>query len=211
MERYTLRPKEKVLLHVRRHPVMVAVPLLFLLALLLLDAFLMAHLFRFGIAGVLAFLLVAAFCVLAALKSWLLWISNVFLVTSHRVIDVDRHGFFHWTVSEADLERIQDVSVHKRGVLDHVFGTGAIEIQTAGSSAVLELSRVPAPFAVRARITEAQDALAAAEPAWREDAPEDLGARIRALPPEDRRAVAKYVDHLRSRRAFAAFSAEEEA
>ncbi len=208
MERFTLRPAEKVLVHVRRHPVMIAVPLVFLFALLLLDAFFMAQLFRAGVVGSVVFAGIAAFVSVSALRTWLLWVSNVFLVTSHRVIDVDRHGFFDWTISEADLDRIQDVSVHKRGIMDHVFRTGTIEIQTAGSSAMLELSRIPQPFALRARITEAQDALAvhapAAEPA------SDLIARINALPAEERRAVAKYVEHLRSRRAFQEFAAEPE-
>lgn len=209
MERFTLRPNEKILHHARRHMVMVAVPLAFLFALLLLDAFFMAQLFRFGWIGAGVFVLVGAFCLVAALRAWLLWISNVFLVTTHRVIDVDRHGFFEWTVSEADLDRIQDVSVHKHGVLDYVFRTGAIEIQTAGSSAVLEIGHVPQPFALRARISEAQDAVRRRLDAAPESLP-DLDRRMKDLAPEDRRAVAKYVDHLRSRKAFADFSADSE-
>lgn len=209
MERFTLRPNENVLQHARRHVVMVAVPLLLLFGLLLLDAFFMAQLFRFGVFGMLAFALVAAFATVAALRAWLLWTSNVFLVTSHRVIDVDRHGFFEWTVSEADLDRIQDVSVHKHGLLDYVFRTGAIEIQTAGSSAVLEIGRVPHPFALRARIAEAQDVIRRQLDAAPELQP-DLDRRMKDLAPEDRRAVAKYVDHLRSRKAFTDFSKETE-
>lgn len=209
MERFTLRPNEKVLQHARRHPVMIVFPLAFLFGVLLLDAFFMAQLFRFGAAGMAVFVLVGAFALVAAVRAWLLWSSNVFLVTTHRVIDVDRHGFFEWTVSEADLDRVQDVSVHKHGLLDYLFGTGAIEIQTAGSSAVLEIGHVPHPFALRARITEAQDAVRR----QLSDAPAslpDLERRLKELAPEDRRAVAKYVEHLRSRKAFADFSADVE-
>ncbi|MEK7073580.1 MAG: PH domain-containing protein [Patescibacteria group bacterium] len=209
MERFTLRPNEKILQHARHHAVMVVVPLGFLFGLLLLDAFFMAQLFRFGVFGVIVFVLVGAFAFVAALRIWLLWTSNVFLVTSHRVIDVDRHGFFEWTVSEADLDRIQDVSVHKHGLLDYVFRTGAIEIQTAGSSAVLEIDHVPHPFVLRACITEVQDAVRRQLDTTPESL-QDLERRIKELAPEDRRAVAKYVDHLRSRKAFADFSTESE-
>ncbi|TAK05609.1 PH domain-containing protein [Patescibacteria group bacterium] len=209
MERFTLRPNEKVLQHARRHAVMVVVPLGFLFGLLLLDAFFMSQLFRLGVFGGIIFVLVAGFCLIAALRAWLLWVSNVFLVTTHRVIDVDRHGFFEWTVSEADLDRIQDISVHKHGLLDYAFRTGAIEIQTAGSSAILEIGHVPHPFALRARITEAQDAVRRQLDAASESLP-DLDRRMKDLAPEDRRAVAKYVDHLRSRKAFADFSSETE-
>lgn len=209
MERFTLRPNEKILQHARRHAVMVVVPLGFLFGLLLLDAFFMAQLFQFGVFGVIVFVLVGAFAFVAALRAWLLWSSNVFLVTSHRVIDVDRHGFFEWTVSEADLDRIQDVSVHKHGLLDYLFRTGALEIQTAGSSAVLEIEHVPHPFVLRACITEAQDAVRRQMDAVSESLP-DLERRLKELAPEDRRAVAKYVDHLRSRKAFADFSTETE-
>ncbi|MEK7764655.1 MAG: hypothetical protein AAB368_00320, partial [bacterium] len=67
----------------------------------------------------------------------------------------------------------------------------------------------PHPFALRASIAEAQDAIRRQLDAASESQP-DLDRRMKELAPEDRRAVAKYVDHLRSRKAFSEFSKETE-
>lgn len=210
MERYQLRPKEKVLSITRRHPLMIILPLVFLFVLLLLDMFFMANLFRFGKIGAGIFFFAAAFIGVAAIRTWLVWKSNVFLVTTHRVIDVDRDGFLSWSISDADLDNIQDISVHKKGILDHILRTGTIEVQTAGSSVHIEIVRIHKPFDVRAQMTDAQDKMkrrlkSDEDDVYDEEERSEFEDELENMSKDDQRAVRKYMKHLKSRKAMESF------
>lgn len=206
MERYQLRPNEKVLEVARRHIFMLVAPLSFLFLLLLLDFFFMPQLFRGGTVGMVFFFSIIAVVGLAAGRIYLIWGSTHMILTSMRVIDVDRAGFFSWTISEAELDRIQDVMVERHGLLDMILRTGALTIQSSGSSVRLELTRVSRPMAMRAAITEAQDKITGRYA----EADDGVDKKLKDLPEKEQRVVKKYVDHLRSKRALQEFSEQKE-
>lgn len=202
MERYALRPNERVTAVVRRHAMTCVVPLLFLFGILLLDVFFMAQLFMLGTFGVSVFFGLIALLAIAAVRVWILWKSNTLILTTMRVIDVDRSGFFSWTVSEADIDDLQDVVVHRRGLLDVLARTGTLEMQTANGMR-LEFPRIPRPFDVRTEMTQARDRLVGREAPDEDDA---VGTRLKTLPERERRAVEKYVNHLHTKQALKEFA-----
>lgn len=206
MERTTLRPHEHVNSVIRRHVVMLIGPLVFLFILLLVDVFFMPQLFRAGTIGLILFLAVAVMVLVSAWRAYVVWHSTHLIVTNQRVIDVDRRGFFSWTVSEVDFAKMQDVTVERDGLLDMMLGTGSIEILGAGHLR-LEVSRIPGALAEREKLLDAQDVHD--RRAEKEDDDEGV-VKVDDLPEDERRAVGKYVNHLRSKRALEEFSRNQD-
>lgn len=206
MERTTLRPHEHVNSVIRRHVVMLIGPLVFLFILLLVDVFFMPQLFRAGTIGLILFLAVAVMVLVSAWRAYVVWHSTHLIVTNQRVIDVDRRGFFSWTVSEVDFAKMQDVTVERDGLLDMILGTGSIEILGAGHLR-LEISRIPGALEEREKLLDAQDGRD--QRAEKEDDDEGV-VKVDDLPEDERRAVGKYVNHLRSKRALEEFSRNQD-
>jgi hypothetical protein len=74
---------------------------------------------------------------------------DVWVITSKRVIDVRQNGFFSRTISELELEKIQDTTSEVKGVFPTIFHYGNLFIQTAGEVERFVFQDVPNPDAVR--------------------------------------------------------------
>ena len=91
----------------------------------------------------------AAPLVRVALGIWwlILWIGafnaftsyflNVWIITSHRVVEIHQFGFFNRKVSSFLLGRIQDVTTRTDGILSDLFGYGCVQVETAGTASSL--------------------------------------------------------------------------
>jgi len=88
-----------------------------------------------------------------ATESFLNWFFNVYIVTDMRVIDVDFHNLIYKEVSDANLNKIQDVTYNMGGVVRTIFNYGDVFIQTAAEVSVFEFLGVPNPEKV-AKIIE---------------------------------------------------------
>ncbi len=73
------------------------------------------------------------------------WYYNVDMITDQRVVDLDFPNVMAHTMSEAQLERIEDVTQKQLGLLGSVFDVGTVYIQTAGSSQNIEFTNIPRP------------------------------------------------------------------
>jgi len=87
-------------------------------------------------------------------SQFLNWYFNVNIVTTERIIDVDFHNVLYKNVSEAELERIQDVTHKNVGTLSVLFDYGAVMIQTAAEFSDIEFLRVPNPAEIHKIITD---------------------------------------------------------
>jgi hypothetical protein len=74
---------------------------------------------------------------------------DVWVITSKRVIDVRQNGFFARTISELELEKIQDTTSEVKGVFPTIFRYGNLFIQSAGEKERFVFQDVPCPDAVR--------------------------------------------------------------
>ena len=153
----TQEEKEKVVLFLRQHPVVnvgwVIIAVLMILAPSFLRIFpLLSFLpgnFQF-VAVLIWYLITFAF----ALEKFLSWYFNIFIVTDRRVVDIDFHNLIYKEVSDADVDKVQDVTYSMGGVTRAIFNYGDVLIQTAAEKTEFKFEAVPNPDRVAKIIQE---------------------------------------------------------
>ncbi len=147
----TQDPDEKVLLLLRRH-VITNLRWLVTGVLLLLVPFVIEYVPGFGwlpmsyqvITVVVWYLMVLAYM----FEKYLNWYFSVYIVTDERILDYDFHSLLYKRVSEAKLDKIEDVTYEMGGTLRSIFHFGTVYIQTAGESREFDFNDVPKPETV---------------------------------------------------------------
>ncbi len=147
---------EKIILLVRRHWItnlrwLFLALILALAPLLLFNSPLLTSFpprLRLG-ALMLWYLLVLAFVIQQGLD----WLFNVGIVTNQRVVDIDFFNLIHKRISDAEIRKIQDVTVNINGTLRTLFNYGSVFIQTASERPEISFENIPKPALV-ARVLE---------------------------------------------------------
>ncbi len=138
-----LFPDEIVLLVIRRHWIVFAVPALLFGVLFVLPAIALAAAFALFPAlaapapAASAKFLFALYLLVLTLGIFIFWMKyylDAWIITDQRIIDIEQHGLFHREVSEIAMERIQNVTIEIPGFLATVMKFGTIKIQTASES-----------------------------------------------------------------------------
>lgn len=142
---------EEVILLLRRHPITqlnwILTALIMILAPLSLKYFPLIDFLpdRFQFIVILMwYLLITAF----VFEKFLSWYFNVYIITDERVVDVDFHNLIYKEISDAEIEKIEDVTVTQGGVMQTVFNYGSVLIQTAAEKPQFEFEDVPNPALV---------------------------------------------------------------
>lgn len=73
------------------------------------------------------------------------WYYNVDMITDQRVVDLDFPNIMAHTMSETQLEHIEDVTQKQLGLLGSIFDVGTVYVQTAGSNQNIEFTNIPRP------------------------------------------------------------------
>jgi uncharacterized membrane protein YdbT with pleckstrin-like domain len=89
------------------------------------------------------------FCFAYLFHAFVLWYFNVYLVTNKKILDVDFEGLLYTNVSEASLDRIEDVTSQVKGLVNTLLHIGNVYIQTAGESAQFDFLMVEDPSSIR--------------------------------------------------------------
>lgn len=79
---------------------------------------------------------------------------DIWIVTTHRIIDIEQKGLFNHQVSEQSLESVQDVQSIVKGVVPTVLDYGNVIVQTAGARNLFEFKQVPMPAMIAREITK---------------------------------------------------------
>lgn len=79
------------------------------------------------------------------LNTFFKWFYSVNIITTQRIIDVDFVNAFQHKFSEAQLEKIEDISHEHVGLIGSLFDVGTVYIQTAASQAEFEFQNIPRP------------------------------------------------------------------
>lgn len=158
---------EQVVLFLRRHWFVLFTKYLLMAALALMPvgAYI---LFNATFSGMLVNPLVHALVVLGGSIYYLfIWLTvftifidyylDVWIVTTHRIIDIEQRGLFNHVVSEQSLEMIQDVSSRIKGVIPTLLDYGYVLVQTAGKTILFEFKQVPNPQYVAQTIAKLMD------------------------------------------------------
>lgn len=93
-----------------------------------------------------------------------MYLLDTWIITNHRVIDSEQHGFFNRTVAELSLAKIQDVSTDIQGPLATWLKYGNLDIQTAGTIDKFTFKQIPDPVAVKDMLMHAHNEYVAEHP-----------------------------------------------
>lgn len=147
----TQEAHETVQLFLRQHPI-VNIPWILLSILLVLAPTivfpLLLHVLQFSLP--VGYIIVAtAFWYLATfgfvLTNFLHWFFNIYIVTNERIIDIDFKFLLYKHFSQAELNKIQDISFTSSGIGATLFNYGNVNVQTAGETPTIEFEIVPHP------------------------------------------------------------------
>ncbi|KKS88312.1 MAG: hypothetical protein A3G02_02840 [Candidatus Yanofskybacteria bacterium RIFCSPLOWO2_12_FULL_44_13b] len=86
-----------------------------------------------------------------------MYLLDTWIVTDHRIIDSEQHGFFHRMVAELNISRIQDISVIVSSPIATFLDYGNLEIQTAGTEPKFVFKQIPHPNKVKDEIMRAHN------------------------------------------------------
>lgn len=149
---------EKILLVLRQHP---AVNLVWMLTalILILAPFLLFPLIPLQVVlpgEFLFFLMIAWYLFVTAfvVESFLGWYFNIYVITDERIIDIDFYSLIYKSVSEAKLDKIEDVTATTAGFFGAFFNFGNITIQTAAEKREFDFHKVPQPAKVTKFLNE---------------------------------------------------------
>lgn len=157
-EEYSFRGKrsnEVVLLVVKQHP-WVLMPIVWVW--LLLIAVMTLAVWQFGFSNISSYLIFAvlAFGLLYSVYQWFVWNNSDYIITNQRVIKIDQNGLFNREISEAEIDRIQEISTEIKGPIRTLLNFGRVKIQTASSYGRVDLEDVVDPYDIQQQIVRVQ-------------------------------------------------------
>ena len=140
--------EEKIILLLRRHQITnlswIVVGVLMFLAPVILTVFPLLSFLpaRFQFVAVLGWYMVSFAFVL---EKFVVWYYDIFIITNERVLDIDFYNLIYKEVTDASLDKIQDVTYSVGGVGRAIFNYGDVLIQTAAELENLRFQAVPWP------------------------------------------------------------------
>lgn len=144
-KKINLKEDEKIITVITPHVASYILKYLFGLAFLFVFSFFMFQLFFYGLWGKIVYGL-GMFCgVYIILHTWFMNHANVLVVTSDRVVDIHRLGWFDEIISSVSYLDIKDVAVRKTGIAQSLFNFGGIAIATKSQQFVLEVLNISNP------------------------------------------------------------------
>jgi uncharacterized membrane protein YdbT with pleckstrin-like domain len=144
----TQEEEEKVVLFLRQHPIVNLswgiLAVLMVLAPLVLGYFPFLSFLpgNFQLVAILIWYLITSAFVL---EKFLSWYFNIYIVTNKRVVDIDFYNLVYKEVSDADIDKVQDVTYTMGGVVRTLFNYGDVLIQTAAEKTEFEFEAVSNP------------------------------------------------------------------
>lgn len=124
-------------------------------ALVVTPFFFMAKLFAYRTPGVAVFLVLILLGLTKLGQTYVEWNGSAFVVTSYRVVDVVREGFFGCTVSGTTYDRVQDVSYVVPNAWAALLRCGTVTVQAISGTLSLQIDFVRDPQKVHHAVTTA--------------------------------------------------------
>lgn len=82
------------------------------------------------------------------------WYFDPFIVTDQRIMDYDYRPFSSYSVSEVNLQDIQEVKERSAGIIGDIFNYGNVLVYSASDRTEMVCLKVPSPTKVRDIITD---------------------------------------------------------
>ena len=88
---------------------------------------------------------------------WTTYYLDVLIVTDKRIFDINQQGFFHRESGSFRIDRIQNITVDQKGIIQTLLDFGTIHIETAGESEEFVAPYIAGPYTIKKFINELQD------------------------------------------------------
>ena len=140
--------KEKVLLLLRQDPILNFKWIVITLLLLISPAILPYFPIIKPLSSIYQSVIIAIWYLITfayAFEQFLNWYFNVYIVTDEKIIDIDFNNLLYKNISEAKIDKIQDITYTQIGVIATIFHFGTVKIQTAAEQQEFEFKNVPNP------------------------------------------------------------------
>lgn len=141
---------EEIVFVVRRHWIAYLPDILIVLLVLALPLLFLFFSSIFPILGTTVLYLgvfvlsIGVACTLLV-TTFLKWYYTLHIVTDQRIVVVKMDNAFYHSFSEAQLEKIEDITHQQVGILGTLFDVGSLDIDTAGHGVDFKLSMLPQP------------------------------------------------------------------
>lgn len=96
--------------------------------LIIAPFFLMYYLWQKNWWGIVIFILLLAIALWLLWRTYWIYFHTIFVVTSHRMIDLTQLGFFRQEINFISYQKIRDIYCQIHGIFNTIFKIGAIEI-----------------------------------------------------------------------------------
>lgn len=150
-----LRPDERIIKQMRKHwivPIqtLTGPVLLMLIATGILGAIILVAPDSFSNSQAVYWLLAVWGLIIIGLIGWFLWelidwLNDYYIVTTHRVIHIEKVAFFFEEHRESPIEKIQDVSLRIDNPIEQILDYGDLTISTASQADQIMFRYVPDP------------------------------------------------------------------
>ena len=151
------KENEKIVSVIRRYGLTFFWSWLFSFIFITAPFFFMFWLFKNGWWGQALFFVPLTLGLLLLFKTIFIWQKNILLITTHRIIDFDRQGFFEETVSNVSYDQLEDVMGKISGFFGMLFRYGNVTIQSGSGKVQIVIDKVKQPVYIQQEITELRD------------------------------------------------------
>ncbi len=127
-ETISLSRDENIVGTFRSHPITAVLTILPFGIILILVCLFVFPLISLGVKGVAFFVLFVLLDMLFIFTVLSQWIGTIAIVTSRRIIKIDRRSMFKKCVNEYQLETITEIAYDSKGILQTFFSLGNINI-----------------------------------------------------------------------------------
>jgi hypothetical protein len=141
-------PEEQIILLLRQHPITnlswIITSFFMVIAPFVVTAFPLFDRipFRFVVVATLMWYLITFAFVF---EKFLSWFFHVNIITDERIIEVDFTHLLYREITDANIDKIEDVTVEMVGAVRTFFNYGNLEIQTAAEVPRIDFEAVPQP------------------------------------------------------------------
>ncbi|PIT88017.1 MAG: hypothetical protein COU29_04400 [Candidatus Magasanikbacteria bacterium CG10_big_fil_rev_8_21_14_0_10_36_32] len=90
-------------------------------------------------------------------RTWFFYHFNCLVVTTEKIVDIDRPKIFEETISTVNYLDIQDIYVIKKGFLQNVLNYGSVMVETKKQQFILEIKKVRLPQRLANWLLEVKD------------------------------------------------------
>ncbi len=147
---YGKEPEEEIILVVRSHWIAYVPGIIFALLFLILPiliTYLSREIHIFDSSEIYIGMIIVGFMlsVNILVTTILKWYYTVNIITDQRIVVVRMDNAFYHSYSEAQLEKIEDVSHRPIGIWSNIFDVGDVDIDTAGHEVDFHLKTLPKP------------------------------------------------------------------